>query len=193
MAPKHNQINLLPARWKVPTKLSGVQKRLQFISLIIMGGYIVVVLVIIGWLGFLKFRQKLIADETEKISLQLLKFRHVEAAQTVLESKAAFGFQTFKDKVNPGVALNKGTKLFSNTLQFSQLTADSTGKFSLTGTATSSAGAGTATALIEDPQGEGRKLFSKGLASLARDAQGKVSLTFDFHFIPSVPTVDLTK
>lgn len=193
MAPKHNQINLLPARWKVPTKLSDVQKRLQFISLIVMGAYIAIVLVVIGWLGFLKFRQKLITDETEKVSLQQLKFRHVEAAQAILESKAALGHQTFKNEVNPGIAFNKGAKLFSNTLQFNQLSADSTGKFGLTGTATSSAEAQTATELIEDPQREGRRLFNKGLASLGRDTQGKVSLTFDFHFIPSVPTVDLTK
>lgn len=193
MATKHNQINLLPARWKTSTSLTEVQKKLQSISFVVLGVYIVVVLAILGWLGFLKVRQFQIASDTKNVSGQLAKFRHVEAAQEILESKAGYGLQAFKNKINAGIALNKGTRLFSNTLQLSQLTVDSTGKFGLAGIASGSAGAAAVTGIMEDPQGEGRKLFAKGLAILDRDRQGKITLTFDFQFQPSVPMVDLNK
>lgn len=193
MAVKHNQINLLPTRWKTPTKLSDLQKRLQLVSLIILGIYVTAAFLILGWLGFLKVRETQIASATEATSAQLAKYRHVEAAQELLKEKAALGVSEFKDKINAGVALDKGARLFADTLQPNQLSVDSKGKFELTGTASGSAGAVSATALVENPQGEGRNLFSQGLATLGEDKQGKITITFNLQFLPNIPTVNLAQ
>ncbi|KKS90376.1 MAG: hypothetical protein UW69_C0002G0019 [Microgenomates group bacterium GW2011_GWA2_44_7] len=193
MAFKQSQINLLPARWKLSTKLTDVQVKLQAISLVIMCIYIAIVLLLLGWLGFLKVRHSQINTSIDNVSSQLSKFRHVEAAQELLKGKAAFGMDNYKNKINSGLAFNKGVRLFSGLLDFSDISGDPTGKFSFSGSTSDSMDSINATKLVEDPDGSGRKLFAKALSVLSRNSQGKITLNFDFVYLPLVPIININE
>lgn len=184
MAVRHNQINLLPGRWKLPSNVLEFERKLQLISLGVLGVYLIFVIALFGWIGILQVKRSQVMAATQEAAKDLASLRGIEAGQELIKLKSALAVETFKNELNLGAGVIKMQDLVPENVQLTEITTSPQGLLGLNGTAPNAISLGSFLDTIEHPQDRGRKVFQKGTGTLNFSSDGKVQFTLQLGFVP---------
>lgn len=192
MAEKKAEINLLPARWKLPSSLRRFERRLKIASLGLLGAYLLGVVGMFLWFGYITVRRNSIASSVQNAGKELSALKQIEAKEAILKDKVAFAQSLFSKQVNVSSAIVRimVTAPLGN-LELQDLGGDSRGKVSLTGIAPSAQQMSSLFDTFEDPSGTARKMIQGGIGSFDLGANAKIQFKLDLMLRPENAGVSL--
>lgn len=181
------QINLLP-KIEVNEEKVALTLRLRVVSIIVVALALVAEGVLLTYSLSIVDRSRNVREQITRLEETIASYKEVESQALVLKQKVRAISSIIKAEFSYPKLLSDLASLMTQDMYFTELSAESSGKVTLTGVAKSSTDLGTFIANITDPQKGGVYFSEATLGSLSGAKDGSYRFTLTLTYKKPVPS-----
>lgn len=186
MPEKKTEINLLPSKWKLPSRLRVAEKKLRLLSFGILTVYFIVIAGMFAWVGMLAMKTQSIQTQLSGVSSELNKYRAVEAAEELLNQKTSFAMKVAETQTDPVLAVVKALEFVPQSrITVQDINSDSRGKVSVGFIASSSSTLGEIMGNIESTSGVKNSILKIAISDINLQTNGNIQSKLDLGLVES--------